>query len=77
MRCALLFSRPPAGVDVVAHLARRVARGFASLSCRFRNVCRRPAMLLLICISIEGEMRRRAVRRFLTLHDVTPVLTSL
>src|SRR5215813_7661730 len=34
MRCALLLPRPPAGLRVVAHLARHVARGFASLSCR-------------------------------------------
>jgi hypothetical protein len=37
------------------------------------------ALLLLIWISIriEGEMRRRAARHFLSLQDVTPVLTSL
>jgi hypothetical protein len=54
MRCAPLLPRPPAGLGAVSHLARRVARGFASLSRRsaflnfssergWRTICRLPS----------------------------------
>jgi hypothetical protein len=55
MRCALLFPRPPAGLDVVAHLARRVARGFAS----FRVVSEMFAVLLqCFCLSASASKEK-------------------